>query len=123
MLPICVMSETKETLVSSYLYQNSCFVFSYIARTESAITDMSYIINHHLSKKGDPVKTHSTGSEGLHYTTMDLPFFSALDNPQELIDKLKPFHDDFALFGYNYKIDSTGKVTGSCDNILNGMCC
>ena len=85
--------------------------------------DMSYIINNHLSKKGDPLKAHATGLEGLSYATMDLPFFSALSDPQKYIDKLKPYHDDFDLFGYNYYIDPSGKVTGSCENIINGICC
>ena len=85
--------------------------------------DMSYIIDNHLSKKGNPVKAHATGSEGLSYTTIDLPFFSALSDPQKYIDKLDIYQDDFDLFGYNYYIDQSGKVTGSCDNIINGMCC
>ena len=99
-----------------YQFLNVTLYFdSFIAKTETASSDMEYIINTKLSGKGNGMhKNDKTATYSKRQISSDggivLPLFSSLPDKLSTAKKLMDIYRlDMVLFGYDYQIRD-GKV-------------
>ena len=93
-----------------------------MVRAETAKLDVPYLAKEYLLKDIDPASFQDSTYSSLPDFEIDLPLFNSLNDPPQYIKKLLDFQN-MSMLQYTTKIDSNGKVKGSCEITSHGVCC